>query len=59
MILAFVTGCAGVSTTVKGSSVCDIDPVYTNAEERAALRPKTLETIDGNNAVLQDEGCVE
>ena len=59
MILAFVTGCASVSTTVEGSSVCDIDPVYTNAEERAALRPKTLAAIEGNNAVLLDNDCVE
>lgn len=59
LILGLLTGCATVSTTVEGSAVCLIDPVYTNQEERAALRPKTLETIQANNAILLDNDCVE
>lgn len=52
LTLSFVSACATGSTVE-----CPFDPVYTNAEERAALRPQTLLTIDTNNAVWLELGC--
>ena len=59
LILATATGCESVSVATDNVSVCNVDPVYLTDEEAAALRPETLLTIDGNNAVLLEEGCVE
>lgn len=48
VILTMLNACGTGST---GSYCGNYEPVYTNQPERDSLRPGTLETIQGNNAV--------
>ena len=57
-MLSFVSACADVSATIDEKTwYCaqGYEPVYLTQAEINALRPKTLLTIDANNAVWYEE----